>query len=145
MGILRWSLIIISTNYKNEDIIGILRMLIAYASPIYLLIYWGLDSIWIHSALWLPIGLLCQSRVIIMMEKLVEWWLAGEIEVTRRKPAPVPLCPPQNPHAARIRTRAAAVGSQRLTAWATPRTFPEITDRFGCVRGLRPMECRWKI
>jgi hypothetical protein len=31
---------------------------------------------------------------------------------TRRKPAPVPLCPPQNPHAARTRTRAAAIGSQ---------------------------------
>jgi hypothetical protein len=35
---------------------------------------------------------------------------------TRRKPAPVPLCPPQTPHAARTRTRAAAMGSQRLTA-----------------------------
>jgi hypothetical protein len=35
---------------------------------------------------------------------------------TRRKPAPVPLCPPQTPHAARTRTRTAAVGSQRLTA-----------------------------
>jgi hypothetical protein len=35
---------------------------------------------------------------------------------TRRKPAPVPLYPPQTPHAARMRTRAAAVGSQRLTA-----------------------------
>jgi hypothetical protein len=35
---------------------------------------------------------------------------------TRRKPAPVPLRPPQTPHAARTRTRAAAVGSQRLTA-----------------------------
>jgi hypothetical protein len=34
----------------------------------------------------------------------------------RRIPAPVPLCPPQIPHAARTRTRAAAVGSQRLTA-----------------------------
>jgi hypothetical protein len=40
---------------------------------------------------------------------------------TRRKPAPVPLCPPQTPHAARTRTRAATVGSQRLTAWATVR------------------------
>jgi hypothetical protein len=40
-----------------------------------------------------------------------------------RKPAPVPLCPPQNPHAARTRTRAAAVGSQRLTAWAMARPF----------------------
>jgi hypothetical protein len=28
---------------------------------------------------------------------------------TRRKPAPVPLCPPQTPHTARTRTRAAAV------------------------------------
>jgi hypothetical protein len=35
---------------------------------------------------------------------------------TRRKRAPVPLCPPQIPHAARTRTRAAAVGSERLTA-----------------------------
>jgi hypothetical protein len=40
---------------------------------------------------------------------------------TRKKPAPVPLCPPQIPHAARTRTRAAAVGSQRLTASATAR------------------------
>jgi hypothetical protein len=30
---------------------------------------------------------------------------------TRRKPAPVPLCPPQTPHAARKRTLAAAVRS----------------------------------
>jgi hypothetical protein len=35
---------------------------------------------------------------------------------TRRKPAPLPLCPPQTPRAARTRTRAAAVESQRLTA-----------------------------
>jgi hypothetical protein len=35
---------------------------------------------------------------------------------TRRKPAQVPFCPPQTPHAARTRTRATAVGSQRLTA-----------------------------
>jgi hypothetical protein len=35
---------------------------------------------------------------------------------TRRKHAPIPLCLPQTPHAARTRTRTAAVGSQRLTA-----------------------------
>jgi hypothetical protein len=35
---------------------------------------------------------------------------------TWRKPTPMPLCPPQTPHAVRTRTRAAAVGSQRLTA-----------------------------
>jgi hypothetical protein len=36
---------------------------------------------------------------------------------TRRKPAPVPLCPPQIPHDMTwVRTRAVAVGSRRLTA-----------------------------
>jgi hypothetical protein len=35
----------------------------------------------------------------------------------RRNPAPAPLCPPQIPHdQTRVQTRAAAVGSQRLTA-----------------------------
>jgi hypothetical protein len=38
------------------------------------------------------------------------------IRSTRRKPAPMPLSPPQIPHAARTRTLVAAVGSQRLTA-----------------------------
>jgi hypothetical protein len=41
----------------------------------------------------------------------------------RRKPAPVPLCPPQNRHAAWTRTRTAAVGSQQVTAWATARSL----------------------
>jgi hypothetical protein len=38
---------------------------------------------------------------------------------TRGNPGPAPLCSPQTPHAALTRTRAAAVGSQRLSAWAT--------------------------
>jgi hypothetical protein len=43
---------------------------------------------------------------------------------TRRKPAPAPLCPTQIPlDQTRARTRAAAVGSQRLTAWAMARHF----------------------
>jgi hypothetical protein len=42
---------------------------------------------------------------------------------TRRKPASMPICPPQTPHAARKRTRVAAVGNQRLTACATARPF----------------------
>jgi hypothetical protein len=38
---------------------------------------------------------------------------------TRRKPVPGPFCPPQIPlDQTRTWTRAAAVGSQRLTAWA---------------------------
>jgi hypothetical protein len=48
---------------------------------------------------------------------------------TRRKPAPVPLCTPQIPHDLTWDwTRAAAVGSQRLTAWALARppvNYPE--------------------
>jgi hypothetical protein len=41
---------------------------------------------------------------------------------TRRKPAPAPLCQPKIPHdQTRARTQAAAVGSQRLTAWAMAR------------------------
>jgi hypothetical protein len=53
---------------------------------------------------------------------------------TRRKPAPVPLCPPQTPRAARMRTRAAAVGSTRLTAWATAR--PLKLTKLVCTRYL---------
>jgi hypothetical protein len=42
--------------------------------------------------------------------------IGKENRSSRTKPAPVPLCPPQNPEAARTRTLAAGVGSQRLTA-----------------------------
>jgi hypothetical protein len=43
--------------------------------------------------------------------------IGRENRSTRRQPAPVPLCPPQIPHdLTQARTRATAVGSQRLTA-----------------------------
>jgi hypothetical protein len=43
--------------------------------------------------------------------------IGRENRSTRKKPAPAPLCPPQIPHDQnRARTRAAAVGSQRLAA-----------------------------
>jgi hypothetical protein len=54
---------------------------------------------------------------------------------TRRKPAPAPLCPPQIPlDQSRVWTRAAALGSQRLTAWAMARpnlllTIEDDSDR----------------
>jgi hypothetical protein len=41
----------------------------------------GAESNWVHSALRPLIGLLCQPRVILMMEELVEWQLAGETKV----------------------------------------------------------------
>jgi hypothetical protein len=65
----------------------------------------------VHSALRLPIGLLCQPRVIMMMEKLVEWWLAGETEVLGENLHKCRFVH-QKPHMpARMRTRAAAMGS----------------------------------
>jgi hypothetical protein len=41
----------------------------------------GVESNWVHTVLRPPIGLLCQPRVIMMMEKLVEWWLVRKPEV----------------------------------------------------------------
>jgi hypothetical protein len=47
---------------------------------------------------------------------------------TRRKPAPVPLCPPQFPHdLTRSQTRAAALGSRQLTSWAMARPRGHVT------------------
>jgi hypothetical protein len=81
----------------------------------------GLESNCVHSALRPLIRLLCHPQVIMMMKKLVEWWLAGETEVLGEN---LPQCRfvHHKPHMpARTRTRAAAVGSQRLIAWATAR------------------------
>jgi hypothetical protein len=51
---------------------------------------------------------------------------------TRRKPAPLPLCPPQIPHDLTwVRTRAAAVGSRRLTAWAMARPPYQVSEWVG--------------
>jgi hypothetical protein len=53
---------------------------------------------------------------------------------TRRKPAPVPLCPPQIPHGLTWAFNpAAAVESRRLTGWAMARP--------PCVRNLLPPAC----
>jgi hypothetical protein len=57
---------------------------------------------------------------------------------TRRKPTPAPLCPPQIPHdQTRTRTRAVAVGSQRLTAWAMARPKSRFTA--GWKRNKNPL------
>jgi hypothetical protein len=53
---------------------------------------------------------------------------------TRRKPAPAPLCPPQIPHyQTRARFRAAALGSQRLTAWAMARPNEDLVASPYCL------------
>jgi hypothetical protein len=84
---------------------------------------WGWD--WVHLVCRALIGLLYQPQMI----DDDECGAVGGMRIgkgnrsTRRKPAPVPLCPPQIPHhLAWARTRAAVVGSRRLTAWANART-----------------------
>jgi hypothetical protein len=67
-----------------------------------------------------PIGTAATNRPIVPAPDDYDYGEIGGIigkgnRSTRRKPAPMPLCPPQSPHAARTRTWAAAVGSQRLT------------------------------
>jgi hypothetical protein len=65
---------------------------------------------------------------IMMMENLVEWRLAEETEILEENP-PQRLCPPQIPlDQTRDQTRAAAVGSQWLTVWATARPWVLITS-----------------
>jgi hypothetical protein len=72
-----------------------------------------------------PLGTAATNRPIVPAPGDYDGEIGGMIgrrnRSTRRKPVPVPLCPPQTAHAARTRTWAAAVGSQRLTAWATAR------------------------
>jgi hypothetical protein len=50
---------------------------------------------------------------------------------TRRKPSPVPLCPPQIPHNL---TWAAAVGSRRLTALAMARPISWVSEQLSASR-----------
>jgi hypothetical protein len=72
-----------------------------------------------------PLGTAATNRPIVPAPGDYDGEIGGMIgrgnRSTQRKPAPVPLCPPQTPHAARARTQAAAVASQRLTACATAR------------------------
>jgi hypothetical protein len=68
-----------------------------------------------------PLGTAATNRPIVPApDDYVDGEIGGMIgrvnRSTRRKPAPMPFCPPQTPHAARTPIRAAAVGSQRLTA-----------------------------
>jgi hypothetical protein len=68
-----------------------------------------------------PLGTAASNRPIVpALDDYDDGEIGGMIfrgnQSTRRKPAPVPLCPPQTPHAAWTQTLATAVRSQRLTA-----------------------------
>jgi hypothetical protein len=82
---------------------------------------------WVHLVRWPLIGLLYQPQVIDDAEcgAVIGMRVGRGIRSTRRKPAPVPLCPPQIPDDLTwARSRAAAVGSRRLISWATARPVP---------------------
>jgi hypothetical protein len=79
---------------------------------------------WVHLVLRPLFGLLYQPQMI----DDGECGAVGGMRIgrghrsTRRKPPPVPLCPPQIPHDLTwARTPAAAMGSRRLTTWAMAR------------------------
>jgi hypothetical protein len=78
---------------------------------------------WVHLALRPLVGLLYRPRMIDDDCGAIGGMRVGRgNRSTRRKPASVPIYPPQIPHdLTRARTRAAAVGNRRLTAWAMAR------------------------
>jgi hypothetical protein len=72
-----------------------------------------------------PLGSAATNRLIVPApgdyeDGEIVGMMIGKRNRSTRTP-PVRRCPPQTPHAVRMRTRAAAVGSQRLIAWATAR------------------------
>jgi hypothetical protein len=98
----------------------------------------GVGWDWVHLARRPLIGLLYEHQMIDY-----ECGALGGMRIgrgnrsTRRKPAPVPLFPPQILHdLAWARTRAAAVGSRRLTAWAMARPREEWLQQSGLARFL---------
>jgi hypothetical protein len=96
---------------------------VSYISYIFFFLGVGWD--WVHLLCRPLTGLLYQPRMIDD-----ECGAVGGIRIgkgnrsTRRKPAQVPLCPPQIPHDLTwAGTRNAAVGNQWLTAWAMARPY----------------------
>jgi hypothetical protein len=87
------------------------------------------------------IGLFYQPQILVIVEQLVECRLAGETEVLGEHPPPMILCPLQIPHyLIRAWTRAAAVGSRRLTAWAIARPDVALSHVFVLYTGNWDLE-----
>jgi hypothetical protein len=93
---------------------------------------------WVHLVLRPLFGLLCQPQMIDGdCGTIGGMWIGRGNWSTRRKLAPIPLCPPQIPHVlTQARARAAPVGSRRLTAWAMARPFHGIYWYFCFIRNI---------
>jgi hypothetical protein len=100
---------------RNKTWFGIVSTCFSFSA-------WGeTGSTWYVSHCW-PIVPAQDGRWWLWSSQWNEDWHRNRS--TRRTPAPVPLCPPQIPHELTWdRTRAAALGSQRLTAWAMARPY----------------------
>jgi hypothetical protein len=76
------------------------------------------------------------------MENHGEMLFTGEIDQLREKPAPVPLCPPQNPNGLpRARLRVSAMRGRRLTAWAMARPFSGLQIQYGTGKQRQNAQC----
>jgi hypothetical protein len=84
---------------------------------------------WVHLVRRPLFGLLYQPRMIDDESGEVGWMRTDRgNRSTQRKYAPVPLCPSQNPHDLTSNgTRAATMGSRRLTALAMVRPLYHLT------------------
>jgi hypothetical protein len=63
---------------------------------------------------------------------------------TRRKPAPVPLCPPQIPHDMTWPgTQVAAVGTRRITSWAMARPWASFLGFYVAAHPITALRWLW--
>jgi hypothetical protein len=79
------------------------------------------DCLWTAATNW-PIVYPLDDIGLWVWRDTVGWYWQGKSEELGNELVPTPLCPPQNPHGlTRAPTRASAVRSWRLTAWAMAR------------------------
>jgi hypothetical protein len=106
-----------------------------------------LNETWFHLVRRPLFGLLYHPRMIDDECGAHSWmWIGRENRSTRRKPAPVPLCPPQIPYDMTwFRTRSVAVASRRLTAWDMARPFGILLSFFYLRHQVKRFMSRVKI
>jgi hypothetical protein len=105
------------------------RPLLFHQFTTFVYLGWG-ETDWVHFVRWPLFSLLYQPRMIDDDEYgVVRGTKIGRGDrSTQRKPVSLSVCPPQIPHDLTWdRTRAAAVGSRRLTLWVISRSNSSFT------------------